>query len=103
MAFFKKAGFEAVDVNFSATIYKDEFKHECILDGDYKKNLDEVMEATDKCGLKIAHTHAPFFRSNGIGSPDYTMFEEMMYRSIEASAYIRAKIYRNSSPKRRAR
>ena len=34
MDFFARVGFEAVDVNFCATIYREPFRHEPILDGD---------------------------------------------------------------------
>ena len=35
MDFFGRMGFEAVDVNFAATIYDEPEKHEPILDGDW--------------------------------------------------------------------
>lgn len=90
MTFFSETGFEAVDVNFCATVYREEFRHECILDGDWKKNLDEVMDAAARGGLKIVHTHAPFPRPSSTGDPDYPTFVEMLFRSIEATAYIGA-------------
>ena len=45
MDFFGRMGFEAVDVNFAATIYDEPEKHEPILDGDWQQNLDTVLAA----------------------------------------------------------
>lgn len=91
IGFFAKAGFEAVDVNFSAVIYDTEFEHEPILDGDWKRNLDNVMEALNRNCLEVALTHLPFYRYD---LPDGELLARntgLMYRSIEAAAYIGAK------------
>ena len=91
MAFFGQAGFEAVDVNFSAAIYEDEFRHEPILDGDWERSLDEVMKAAEENGLAIALTHLPFYRYDLPDRERLDRYTAMMYRAIEATAYIGAK------------
>lgn len=91
MAFFGQAGFEAVDINFSAVIYEDEWKHEPILDGDWKRNLDMVMKAAQENGLAIALTHLPFYKYDLPDKDRLERYTGMMYRAIEATAYIGAK------------
>ena len=49
MDFFGRLGFEAVDVNFAATIYDEPEKHEPILDGDWQQSLDAVLAAMLRC------------------------------------------------------
>ena len=61
MDFFGRMGFEAVDVNFAATIYDEPEKHEPILDGDWQQNLDTVLAAIRSNGLAVSHTHLPFY------------------------------------------
>ena len=91
-AIFKKAGFEAMDLNFCATIYEGEIKHEPILDGDnYLDNVMEVKRACDENGLAVSISHVPFY--------DYAMEDKerlaycnmMMERSIRASAHAGVK------------
>ena len=91
-AIFKKAGFEAMDLNFCATIYEGEIKHEPILDGDnYLDNVMEVKRACDENGLAVSISHVPFY--------DYAMEDKerlaycnmMMERSIRASAHVGVK------------
>ena len=89
MDFFAEAGFEAVDVNFCGTIYPEPFRHEPILDGDWRKNLDGVVDAIRRNRLVISHTHVPFYNYREEG-PERAARDEMMYRAIEATAYIGA-------------
>lgn len=90
MDFFGRMGLEAVDVNFCATIYPEPERHEPILDGDWKKNLDGVLAAIRRNHLVISHTHVPFY--NYVEEGGRRAFnDEMMYRAIEATAYIGAK------------
>lgn len=90
MNFFARMGFEAVDVNFAATIYEGSEKHEPILDGDWKKNLDEVVDAIKKGGMVISHTHLPFYNYTE-DSDKRRQNDAMMLLSIEATSYIGAK------------
>ncbi len=90
MDFFGRMGFEAVDVNFCAVIYPEPERHEPILDGDWKKNLDAVLAAIRRNHLVISHTHVPFYNyAEEGGRREFN--DEMMRRAIEASAYIGAK------------
>ena len=89
MRFFARAGFEAVDVNFCATIYPEPFRHEPVLDGDWHQNLDEVLSAIRESGLVISHTHVPFYNYREAAETRAAK-DDMMYRAIEASAYIGA-------------
>lgn len=90
MDFFAQAGFEAVDINFCAPIYKEPFRHEPILDGNWQENLDEVMAAIRRNGLVISHTHLPFYNYE-MEDKEYLAFcNEMMYRAVDATAYVGA-------------
>jgi len=89
MDFFARAGFEAVDVNFCAIIYREPFRHEPILDGDWRKNLDALLAAIRRCGLVISHTHVPFYNYREEG-PEQDFRNERMYLAIDATAYIGA-------------
>ena len=91
VGFFAKAGFEAVDINFCATIYEEEFRHEPILDGDWRANLDGLLAAVRQNGLVISLTHLPFYNYALPDGERLARYEEMMYRSIEAVGYIGAK------------
>lgn len=91
MDFFGRMGFEAVDVNFAATIYTDPFKHEPVLDGDWHKNLDEVLAAIRRNHLVISHTHLPFYQYEMEDQQRLEFCKQMTFRAIEASAYIGAK------------
>lgn len=87
MDFFADAGFEAVDVNFSAITYEGN-KHECILDGDWKANLDLLSAKMKERGLVVSHSHAPFFRYADTNPDDEKV--RLTHLSIEAAAYIGA-------------
>ncbi|MDL2317979.1 sugar phosphate isomerase/epimerase [Eubacteriales bacterium OttesenSCG-928-A19] len=90
MDFFGQAGFEAVDVNFSAVIYEGD-RHESILDGDFRANLDEVQAAAKRNGLVLALTHLPFYRYDMEDTATLAHNDAMMLRAIEATAYIGVK------------
>lgn len=92
--FFKKVGFEAFDINFCATIYNENPKKpkEFILDGDWKKNVSEVKERCDKYGIAINTSHLPFFKyANKDSIPEYDFYQKMVYRSLEADAFLNVK------------
>ena len=91
MDFFAQAGFEAVDVNFCGSIYREPFRHEPILDGDgWQKNLDEVLSAIRRNHLVISHTHLPFYDFDMKDQDDLAFCNQMMLRSIDATAHIGA-------------
>lgn len=88
MDFLADAGFEAVDVNFCATIYTGEYNHEPILDGDWKSNIQTLKDRIAANNMVVSHTHLPF-RYDHETSANY--FEDpLMLRSIEASALLGA-------------
>ena len=58
MDFFGRMGFEAVDVNFAATIYDEPEKHEPILDGDWQQSLDAVLAAI-RCHTTLRAAPSP--------------------------------------------
>lgn len=89
MDFFGRTGFEAVDVNFSGAIY-DGDRHEPVLDGEYRPNLDKILEAAERNGLYIAMTHLPFYRYDLADEKALARYAEVMRRAIEATAYIGA-------------
>ncbi len=92
--FFKEIGFEAFDINFSATIYENHPKKvkEYILDGDWKKNVSEVKNKCDKYGIAINTSHLPFFKyADKENIPEFDFFQKMVYRSLEADVLIGVK------------
>ena len=90
--FLADAGFEAIDVNFSASITQDEFLHEPMLDGDWRKRMADLKDKAERRGLRIFHTHAPFrYNYLDTGNPLYPMWDEMMRRSIEATGLLGGK------------
>jgi hypothetical protein len=62
--FFVKSGFEALDVNFAATIYTAENCRDTILDGDWESKLDAVLKAATENGIAILSSHTPFISGN---------------------------------------
>lgn len=93
MDFFADAGFEAVDVNFAATVKEGEFLHEPVLDGEnWRENVLAVRARAEERGLAIFHTHAPFkYRYLDREAPEFPRCDLMMRRSIEAAALLGAK------------
>lgn len=93
VAFFADAGFEAVDVNFVATIKEGETLHEPVLDGEnWRENVRAVRERAEERGLALLHTHAPFkYRYLDREAPEFPRCDLMMHRSIEATALLGAK------------
>lgn len=91
MDFFGRMGFEAVDVNFAATIYDEPEKHEPILDGDWQQNLDTVLAAIRRNNLVVSHTHLPFYNYEMEDKERLAFCDQMTCRAIDASAYIGAK------------
>lgn len=88
----KKAGFEAMDINFCATIYDGEFKHEPILDGDnYLENVMQVKRACDENGLAMTISHLPFYNYEMEDQEKLAFCNEMTERAIRASAHIGVK------------
>ncbi len=85
--FIADAGFEAVDLSFCATTYREAFKHEPILDGDWKANLTPVLERIKTRGLVITYSHTPFFDYFEKENPDYEFRCQMIHKSIEAAAF----------------
>lgn len=86
-----KAGFEAIDVNFAATIYPQPEKHEDILDGDDWRDTVRALKAhIEKCGLVISHTHLPFYNYSDKENKNNALREMMMDRAIEASVLLGA-------------
>lgn len=91
--FLADAGFEAIDVNFSATITQGETGHEPMLDGDdWRERMAELKARADRRGLRIFHSHAPFrYNYQDTENPLYPMCDEMMHRSIEATGLLGGK------------
>lgn len=91
-AAFKKAGFEAMDINFAATIYSGEFKHEPILDGDdYLEKVMEVKRACDEAGLEMTVSHLPFYNYDMEDKEHLAFCNMMTERAIRASAHVGVK------------
>lgn len=91
-AVFKKAGFEAMDINFCATIHNDEFRHEPILDGDdYLDKVMEVKRACDEAGLEMTVSHLPFYNHDMADKERLAFCHEMTERAIRASAHVGVK------------
>lgn len=87
-----KVGFDAVDVNFAATIYTSREKNEPILDGEnWRDTIRDLTEEIARVGLAISHTHLPFYNYGDTDHADYELRTMMMDRSIEASAIVGAK------------
>ena len=93
MDFFGRMGFEAVDVNFAATIYDEPEKHEPILDGDWQQSLDAVLAAIRRNNLVVSHTHLPFYNYEMDDKERLAFCDQMTYRAIDASAYILSLIH----------
>ncbi len=93
--FFHELGFEAFDINFSATIYENHSKKtkEHILDGsNWRHNVAEVKNLAEKYGIQINTSHLPFFKyANPEAIPEYDFFQDMVYRSLDAAALIGVK------------
>lgn len=88
--FFADAGFEAVDLNFAATIYPEPLRHEPILDGDWKANLAPVMERIRERKLVVSHSHVPFFDYRDRDNPAYGDWCRGIRLAIQAAAYCGA-------------
>lgn len=91
--FLADVGFEAIDVNFSATIIQGEFGHEPMLDGsNWRERMAALKARASDRGLQILHSHAPFqYRYQDTENPLYPMWNEMMHRSIEATGLLGGK------------
>ena len=88
--FLADTGFQAIDVNFCAVIYNSEKKpHEPILDA--PENLPKLAKKIKERGLAVNTTHLPFFDYTAKDNPKYEKNQEMVYKSIDASAYLGAK------------
>ena len=88
--FLADAGFQAIDVNFCAVIYNSEKKpHEPILDT--PEGVVALAKKIKSRGLAVNTTHLPFFDYTVKDNPKYEKNQEMVYRSIDASAYLGAK------------
>lgn len=85
----KEAGFEGVDVNYCAAISEGNSR-DTIIDGDWKKTMDELREAINKVGFKIPLSHAPFFNVFNLQGRDLTAWNALTHTSIEAAAYLGA-------------
>lgn len=81
-------GFEALDINFSATIYQDPFAHETIFDGDWEKNIMQLKTRAKEKGLRLVQSHLPFYDFSDTDHPDYELREEMTRRSIIACGML---------------
>ena len=103
--FFAKSGFEALDVNFAATIYTAENCRDTILDGDWESKLDAVLKAATENGIAILSSHTPFISGNAPHSArvglDEASFEKMALRAIRATAFLGAR-YAVMHPRREA-
>ena len=87
--FLARVGFEGVDVNFTGTILPGEFIHEPVLDGDsWRERIAGVKARAEQLGLKIVYSHAPYHNKYNREAPDFPMCDEMMHRSIEATALL---------------
>lgn len=91
-AVLRAAGFEAIDINFCGTIYDEPERHEPILDrDDWKKGLEQVMRACADNGLPIPVSHLPYFNYALPDAGKLARNNAMMYRAIEATAFVGAK------------
>jgi sugar phosphate isomerase/epimerase len=87
--FFSRIGFEAVDVNFSASIYREEDRIETILHKKgWEKGIEEVKMLADKKNLHIYMGHLPFFEYGNEDDPERKFRFEMTGRSLEACAMM---------------
>lgn len=87
--FFHQAGFEALDVNFCYIIHEGNI-HEPVLNGNWKKNLDEVMDRMNRFDIAVSSSHAPFFNVTGMDSSKVERYSKGIHQAIEAGAYIGA-------------
>ena len=90
--FLADVGFDAIDVNFGASIYPEPEAHDNLIDGDdWKKNLDALLDKCRQRDLKIRMTHLPFrFKYRDESHPDFPFNYTMTCRALEASEYIGA-------------
>ena len=86
--FSAELGFEALDVNFSATIYREPFLHEPILDGDWEQNVRAIGERAKARGLRLVQSHLPFYDFSDEAHPDFALREEMTRRSLIACGML---------------
>ena len=93
--FFHNVGFEAFDINFSATIYNPPKKvREYILDGDVDGNIDEIGNRCAQYGIKINTSHLPFFKyakKDEITEDEYNYNQSFVYRSLDAAIKLGVK------------
>jgi Sugar phosphate isomerases/epimerases len=79
----KKAGFRHLDFSFASSKKKG---NEIFLEN-WEQTINEVKEQTDKLGMIIDQTHAPFT----IKEYDLTQYKELMRRALIASSLLGAK------------
>ena len=93
--FFHKAGFEAFDINFSATIYNPPKKvRETVLDGNWQKNVDEIGSLCAYHKIQINTSHLPFFKyanKAAIPEEEYNYNQSFVYRSLDAAIRLGVK------------
>ncbi|MCQ2354504.1 MAG: sugar phosphate isomerase/epimerase [Clostridia bacterium] len=88
------AGFECIDANFCASIYKDLPNKiwEPILDGDekeWKARVARIGERAAARGLPIRLSHLPYFKYADRSDPELREFRyEMIRRSAEAAGML---------------
>lgn len=87
--FFADKGFDAMDVNFSATILSGEHLHEPMLDGDdWRERMERLRVRAGERGLRLICSHAPYHHKYDPNAPGYPMCGEMMHRAIEATGLL---------------
>lgn len=93
--FFHNVGFEAFDINFSATIYNPPKKvREYILDGNRESDIDAIGDRCAKYGIQINTSHLPFFKyANRSQMPEdeYNYNQRFVYLSLDAAIRLGVK------------
>lgn len=91
IAFLRKIGFMAADINFSAAIYEEPDRiDDTLLQNGWEKTISRVKEQAEVLGIYLYSSHLPFYE---YGDPLLTRGEfklEMTRRALEASKMLGA-------------
>ncbi|MFA5858036.1 MAG: sugar phosphate isomerase/epimerase [Elusimicrobiota bacterium] len=90
--FCKRIGFSVIDFGLHGSIFTGEHNEETFLHGDnWEKNVEQIVLYGKKLGLDFAQSHLPFYVYTDPDIKDREFKEEMVRRSIMASAMLGVK------------
>jgi sugar phosphate isomerase/epimerase len=90
--FLAAAGFRAIDINFSAVIYREPDRVEPLLLGDdWRERVEDLDRLIKSLGLHIYMSHLPFFEYADTGDPEREFRFAMTERALEASSVLGVK------------